>query len=400
MKSKFEPDSEDGLNWHPAEVRVDPEAHDANEGEFAAGLQKTSAAQAKFVVEEQSTAAFVEEAPSSNSRLEREALESPEGIQQFDSTQMGSLHSSPAQPELLTLTDPEAWRREVAAKLDSFRSRRRPKAPLYPSLRLKFEPGEPAWSSAAGSDSSVNRPTSRQAITVESALPNLNTLDESAANSSPVPAAAPEVTGRIIEFPRSANTPSSHAPPRRLEELADPVVDKPRILEAPDLAFPPPALGGILIEPVEVPANERRPGFEIPLQSAPLVRRLAAAAVDAVIVLIASAGFAYLVFKITNTIPPLPLTAETAVLVVGLLWAGYQYLSLVHTGTTPGLKIAKLHLSLFDGNPVPHRLRRWRVLASILSGMSLGLGYAWCFLDEDQLCWHDRITRTYMAPTK
>jgi len=25
------------------------------------------------------------------------------------------------------------------------------------------------------------------------------------------------------------------------------------------------------------------------------------------------------------------------------------------------------------------------------------LGYAWCFFDEDQLCWHDRITRTYMA---
>jgi hypothetical protein len=38
------------------------------------------------------------------------------------------------------------------------------------------------------------------------------------------------------------------------------------------------------------------------------------------------------------------------------------------------------------------------VFASVLSGLSLGLGYAWCWLDEDQLCWHDRITRTYMAP--
>jgi hypothetical protein len=45
-------------------------------------------------------------------------------------------------------------------------------------------------------------------------------------------------------------------------------------------------------------------------------------------------------------------------------------------------------------------LRRWRVLASILSLASLGLGYAWCFLDEDQLSWHDRITRTHLAPRK
>jgi hypothetical protein len=26
------------------------------------------------------------------------------------------------------------------------------------------------------------------------------------------------------------------------------------------------------------------------------------------------------------------------------------------------------------------------------------MGYAWVFLDEDALCWHDRITHTYLAP--
>jgi uncharacterized RDD family membrane protein YckC len=70
----------------------------------------------------------------------------------------------------------------------------------------------------------------------------------------------------------------------------------------------------------------------------------------------------------------------------------------MRAGSTPGLKLAKLELSQFDGRPVPRSLRRWRVLASVLSGLSLGLGYAWCFLDEDELCWHDRITHTYMAP--
>ena len=35
-----------------------------------------------------------------------------------------------------------------------------------------------------------------------------------------------------------------------------------------------------------------------------------------------------------------------------------------------------------------------------LSAASIGLGYAWCMLDEDQLCWHDRITRTHLASTR
>jgi hypothetical protein len=62
------------------------------------------------------------------------------------------------------------------------------------------------------------------------------------------------------------------------------------------------------------------------------------------------------------------------------------------------LKLAKLQLHRFDGTSVPLKTRRWRVLASFLSALSLGIGYAWCFLDEDRLCWHDRITHTYMAP--
>jgi uncharacterized RDD family membrane protein YckC len=96
----------------------------------------------------------------------------------------------------------------------------------------------------------------------------------------------------------------------------------------------------------------------------------------------------------------LPVTKESALFAAALIacfWVGYQYLFLVHSGTTPGLRLAHLRLSRFDGQPVPRRLRRWRVLASALSGFSLGLGYAWCMLDEDQLCWHDRITHTYMA---
>jgi len=178
------------------------------------------------------------------------------------------------------------------------------------------------------------------------------------------------------------------------------VLDRPRIIEAPELVPPPPALGGISIEPVEEPENERRLGFEIPLRAAPMERRIAAAGIDALLVISAIAAFAGIFFKITNVVPPPAKAAGTAVLLIAALWSAYQYLLLVYSGSTPGLKLARLELQMFDGEAVPRRTRRWRVLASVLSGVSLGLGYAWCFLDEDELCWHDRITRTYMAPKK
>jgi uncharacterized RDD family membrane protein YckC len=200
-------------------------------------------------------------------------------------------------------------------------------------------------------------------------------------------------TARIIPFPRSAT-----APPTPLEELAEPVPDRPRILEVPEVAPPAPALGGILIEPAEEPMDSRRPGFEVPLQCAPRLPRLLAATTDGVLVLLATAMFGWIFFKMTATVPPLRQLMVLVLSGLGIGWVAYQYLLLVYTGTTPGLKIAHLRLSRFDGSRVPRRLRRWRVLASVLSGFSFGLGYAWCALDEDQLSWHDRITRTYLAP--
>jgi uncharacterized RDD family membrane protein YckC len=121
---------------------------------------------------------------------------------------------------------------------------------------------------------------------------------------------------------------------------------------------------------------------------------------DAILVMLAFTAFAYIFLRVTPNVPAMTQSAGISIVLLGLFWAGYQYLLLVHAGSTPGLKLAKLELRRFDGASVPRKIRRWRVLASVLSGISVGLGYAWCFLDEDQLCWHDRITRTYMAPKK
>jgi hypothetical protein len=207
---------------------------------------------------------------------------------------------------------------------------------------------------------------------------------------------ATQVSAKIIEFPRSAWAP----PPPPPDQLAEPVSDKPRILEVPEVAPPPPALGGISIEPTQIQEIEKTPGIDFPLQSAPLGRRLIACCLDGLLVAVASALFGFIFWKVAAVRPPQLQLYSLAGAVLFVFWTGYQYLLIVYSATTPGLRAVGLQLTRFDGAPTTRSLRRWRLLASYLSALSLGMGYAWVFLDEDSLCWHDRITHTFLSPAK
>ena len=295
-------------------------------------------------------------------------------------------------------SDPDAWRGELSARLNRYRARRKIRPPRYPSLSLKFGPLEPVIrtdSSRTETPSASYQPMSEQALALDGTGHDTFAPDVESMVEAPPPitiSVAP--SAKIIEFPRFAWAPPAPPP----DQLAEPVNDTPRILEVPDSTPPPPALGGITIEPAELAEIERRPGIDIPLQSAPLGRRMVASALDGAIVGLASAWFGAIVWKVTGIRPPLPQLLAFGAAVLGVLWAAYQYLLIVYSGSTPGLRIAKLDLSRFDGSRAPKALRRWRVLGSYLSVASLGMGYAWVFLDEDSLCWHDRITHTYLAP--
>jgi uncharacterized RDD family membrane protein YckC len=357
----------------------DPEGPDASEQEFSASLEKP-AERPRFVVD----------APEDSGTELNSALgQSPCSAQ-------------PCCPPILDRGDPEQgagataietedcesdWRDQVSAKVNRYKSRR-PREDRYPSLQLKFE-----------SDGYRSPGTEEGAICTalsfsQSIPPKDPGLQPRMRDTEPqcFPKASLEATARVLEFPRSGALPV-----RRDDQLADPVGNRPRIVEAPELLPPPPAMGGILIEEFQEPELERCPGFNIPLQSAQLSRRLLAGAIDAVVVLIALSGFGYVFFRITGSVPLLKMAASLTAGLLGVLWITYQYAFLVFSGTTPGLRLAGLQVSGFDGTPASRNLRRWRVLASLLSCVSLGLGYAWCFLDEDQLSWHDRITKTHLA---
>ncbi len=387
MTSRFEPDVEAGVPHAKGDARAnasvgafeDSQKYDASEQQFAPSL--SAPPQSRFVVEDESSS------PSPRSARAEERVEGQSEKAQSEPP----FALSPPEPQH---PEPDSWRREVAAKLSKYNEGRQPRKTKYPSLKLKFEPNDPSPNYSSNLESSTRPANSREAAVrkTDEEVVEVQEIAETAP-LQPRKSAVAEITGRILEFPRSFFPPS-----RPADELAEPVFDRPRILEVPEQLPMPPALGGILIEPAETPAEEKRPGFELPLQPARMSRRFWAAATDAVVVLLALATFGWIFFRTTKTLPIGKETAVMTAVVTGIFWIGYQYLLLVYCGSTLGLKAARLRLSLFDGSPVSRKLRMWRVAASILSALSLGLGYAWCFLDEDQLCWHDRITRTYMAP--
>jgi len=307
-------------------------------------------------------------------------------IPDLNSTLEGSGEASEKNPG----ADANAWRDEISAKLNRYRARHKVRPPRYPSLTLPFGPAD------APASTSREAPTgSFDGICHEApALPERDLPVQDVLPATPVEWSPPQGGAKIIEFPRSAWAP----PPPPPDQLAEPVGEQLRILEVPEVTPPPPALGGITIEPMPSREPERRPGIDFPLETASLARRSAAFAIDGLIIGSACALFGYIFWKIAAVRPPRVQLTGLAIGIPFALWAAYHYLLITYSATTPGLVASGLKLARFDGSSTSRSIRRWRVLASYLSAVSLAMGYAWVFLDEDTLCWHDRITHTYLAP--
>jgi uncharacterized RDD family membrane protein YckC len=377
LVSMNSPDTQPGLDppGVDPEAYFDPDAADTSEQEFSASLE-APAERPRFVLDEPSEPATTECAePGVETASSQEVVTGePERVETL------------YEPDSKAKTEPEEaeldvrehdWRGQVSAKVSNYRSRK-PRIDRYPSLQLGF----------ATSPQQDQKPP--EAVP-DAPFEISARVEHPGAASSRVTSVALEATARVLEFPRSAVLRG------RDDELAEPVMGRPRIVEAPELLPPPPALGGILIEPAVAVETERRPGFDVPLQSSPFSRRLLAGAIDATVVAIALVAFAYIFFRISGAVLASRIAAEATAALLAVLWPVYQYAFLVVSKTTPGLRLAKLEVTRFDGGPASRSLRRWRVLASLLSCASLGLGYAWCFLDEDRLSWHDRITRTHLG---
>jgi uncharacterized RDD family membrane protein YckC len=221
---------------------------------------------------------------------------------------------------------------------------------------------------------------------------------------------------KIIRFPRPASAPLPAVQEVTLDEL-QPAPETPRIIEAaePEVAETPADRELVEVPPAAMPEAEQMellPSFadiqlEAPINQleedlaviprpAPLNQRVVAGMVDGALVVIGGAAFAITFLKLADEIPHSRLTALCALATCGIFWLLFQYIFLTYGRITPGMRMAQLELCSFAGEHPSRFSRQCRALASALSGFSAGLGYAWAFIDEDQLGWHDRISQTYV----
>jgi uncharacterized RDD family membrane protein YckC len=81
-----------------------------------------------------------------------------------------------------------------------------------------------------------------------------------------------------------------------------------------------------------------------------------------------------------------------------LFYAQYFALFTVFGGSTPGMMLRGLRVVSFDGGIPTSRQMAWRSLGYLISAGMCFLGFVWALWDDDQLCWQDRISQTYLTP--
>lgn len=290
------------------------------------------------------------------------------------------------------------WRKEVASRVESYRVRRK-RPPRERSLPLDF--GQPLhpWADSEYDQPAEGRPVAGISETPEEAPPFSEArvwLDEpiySQLSQEALPEPEPRLTeSKVIEFPRSALCPTV------CDELAEPVLNRPRILDVPEgVGAAPAPLSNIGLDAPEDTEPPEEHALELPLEVAPVRLRVLAGMVDALVVGTAAAMFLTIALNISVSIPNNKLGLAAALGLPCILWGLYHYVFLVYGGVTAGMRVLRLQLATFERERPSRAIRRVRACGMMCSCLPLGLGLAWAIFDEDSLCWHDRISRTYLV---
>ena len=304
-------------------------------------------------------------------------------------------------PEFYRPSEPPVWRDEVSSKVDAYRAKRGRGGRRYDhsSLSLNFETLEEP---VAESPVPARYAAVRLEMVERTPETNLIEFPKPAPVASVTLPAAPVAPEPVLPELTLADLTLPELPPA--DELAEPIVDSPRILDVPEAAHAVPAQPLAHIQ-LDEPEHEfsmadaiAAANAELPMPVAPPGPRIAAGMIDLLIVLTASAIFGMIFMMIAKELPDGRNFLAAALVLPGILWSAYQYLFLVRCHTTPGMQMAQVGLAHFDETKhVTRKQRQARALAMIVSAMSLGLGFAWAMLDEDRLTWHDRISHSFVA---
>ena len=256
-----------------------------------------------------------------------------------DRSKQSSLVSRPMEQDA-------AWRGELAQRLDAFRTRRRKLAP-----------------NAAQSQFSFDSPS------------------EKMPSHTPVGVAeTPASVEEDFSFTIAIGRPSKK---RVLEESRMEI----------DVSLPPDSESSPRTQAME---DERKsqPGLH-PVAS--IDDRRLAAVIDLFCLLFAYGGFLMLFGSLGGQFTLNKLSAAVYAATFAIVYLQYFALFTIFGGTTPGMMMRGLQVVSFSGEPPTPRQMFLRSAGYILSAGTFFLGFLWAMWDEDELTWHDRLSRTHLS---
>jgi uncharacterized RDD family membrane protein YckC len=236
------------------------------------------------------------------------------------------------------------WRGELAQRLDAYRTRRRKLAPNAAQSRFAFD------------DHSCKTP----------------------APSSVVVAEPPASAEEDFSFTIAIGRPS-----------------KKRVLEDSrmeiDVSLPPDS------QAITQPAEEARKSLPGIHPVASIDERRLAALIDLCCLLFAYGGFLMLFGSLGGQFTLSKLSAAVYATTFAIVYLQYFALFTIFGGTTPGMMMRGLQVVSFSGEPPTPPQMFLRSAGYILSAGTFFLGFLWAMWDEDELTWHDRLSRTHLS---
>ena len=151
-----------------------------------------------------------------------------------------------------------------------------------------------------------------------------------------------------------------------------------------------------MVGAADLDLSELAPVQAPPLEPAPLSLRLLALTVNASLVTGAFLLAAVAALLNATELPSLRTVEAGSVTALVLIALLYTVLFYLLGDGTPGMKYANLRLANFNGKRSTRLQRLGRLAGLVLSVLPLCLGLIWFIFDDERLCWHDRLSRTYL----
>jgi len=252
----------------------------------------------------------------------------------------------------LTLSQPEqnaAWRGELAQRLSAYRNRRRKLASHTAQTRFSFE--EPVGPHSTDAPVAVAEPS----------------------------AAAED----DFSFTIAIGRPSK----KRVLEESRMVID---------VSLPPASEGSPQPSTLEE-TTLTQPGLH-PMAS--MDDRRLAGLIDLCCLLFAYGGFLMLFGSLGGQFTLSKLSAAVYAATFAIVYLQYFALFTIFGGTTPGMMMRNLEVVSFSGEPPTPRQMLLRSAGYVLSAATFFLGFLWTIWDENELTWHDRLSRTHLSPAQ